>query len=134
MLWNDGSKNVVCINELKNVKDSEPIKLGSKVKMLFKKKWYEGKVMDTEWAESDSSEEISLAEVSRSLRVQMNYTDGSPAEGESCKATDSVKINTDSLKETQLAEPTNTLELQPQLSFPIGEPEGNSYTIISFFA
>lgn len=37
VMWQDASKNVVCCNELKNVKNNEPIKAGSEVKILFEK-------------------------------------------------------------------------------------------------
>lgn len=46
VLWKDGSKNIVDIKELKNVKRNNKIKLGSKVKMFYVKKWFYGTVLD----------------------------------------------------------------------------------------
>jgi len=47
--WKNGSKNVVCSSELKNIKNNKKLEIGSEVKMLYKNKWYIGKVIDMEW-------------------------------------------------------------------------------------
>lgn len=69
VVWKDSTCNVVCSNELKNVKRNEPITVGSEVKMFFRKKWYRGTVTHTEYNTESDSEDIPLAELAKKLQT-----------------------------------------------------------------
>lgn len=68
VLWSDGTKNVVCSKELKTYRN-KPITVGCRVKMLYDKLWYRGKVIAVEeLSESYSSEDdISLIKLKKCL-------------------------------------------------------------------
>ncbi|KAG5887536.1 hypothetical protein JTB14_013806 [Gonioctena quinquepunctata] len=67
--WRDGTKNIVSSSELKIT--SRILKVGSKVKMLYKKKWYSGVVIDMEEnvaAEWSSEDDVPLTNFSNVLK------------------------------------------------------------------
>ncbi|KAG5872826.1 hypothetical protein JTB14_023906 [Gonioctena quinquepunctata] len=67
--WRDGTKNIVPSSELKIT--SRILKVGSKVKMLYKKKWYSGVVIDMEEnvaAEWSSEDDVPLTNFSNVLK------------------------------------------------------------------
>ncbi|KAG5865689.1 hypothetical protein JTB14_032579 [Gonioctena quinquepunctata] len=67
--WRDGTKNIVSSSELKIT--SRILKVGSKDKMLYKKKWYSGVVIDMEEnvaAEWSSEDDVPLTNFSNVLK------------------------------------------------------------------
>lgn len=58
--WRDGTINCVCINELKAVEDNVGFKVGVRVKMLYKRKWYYGTIISTEDGDDSSSDDEPL--------------------------------------------------------------------------
>lgn len=72
VLWQDGTKNVVYYNELKNNEKNKKIRVGSQVKMLYRNRWYRGTVLDMELEKSvhsDSSEDnIPLAKLVNKIK------------------------------------------------------------------
>ncbi|KAG5886847.1 hypothetical protein JTB14_035864 [Gonioctena quinquepunctata] len=67
--WRDGTKNIVSSSELKIT--SRILKVGSKVKMLYKKKWYSGVVIDMEEnvaAEWSPEDDVPLTNFSNVLK------------------------------------------------------------------
>lgn len=81
VIWKDGSKNVVYSDELQPVEKGKPISVGNKVKMCYKRKWYEGTVLDIEEQivnniESDNSDEIPLAKLICKNDAQKRNTKG----------------------------------------------------------
>ncbi|CAG4996526.1 unnamed protein product [Parnassius apollo] len=71
--WKDGTQNVVHTRELFPIRKGQKITLGTKVKMLYERKWWYGTVTVVEAKEYSSSEDEPLSTYVPANRVQ-NYT------------------------------------------------------------
>ncbi|CAG5055117.1 unnamed protein product [Parnassius apollo] len=68
--WKDGTQNVVHTRELFPIRKGQKITLGTKVKMLYERKWWYGTVTVVEAKEYSSSEDEPLSTYVPANRVQ----------------------------------------------------------------
>ncbi|KAG5876383.1 hypothetical protein JTB14_022653 [Gonioctena quinquepunctata] len=78
--WRDGTKNIVSSSELEIT--SRILKVGSKVKMLYRKKWYSGVVIDmednvaAEWSSEDDVPLTNFSNVLINSKTLLHYNIG----------------------------------------------------------
>nr|CAH7750076.1 unnamed protein product [Callosobruchus chinensis] len=112
--WKDGTRNVVRSSELSGVKLNTIYKEGARVKMLYKTKWYYGKVLaveepDDNISSDDDDDNIVLSELRSSILKNKMNTDSNSGQTRVTRPLDS---DTSSDDDVTLYELSNRLRIR----------------------